>query len=31
MALVTKYLGGTAPFETWLSPIDNQDCLLSKI
>ena len=25
MALVTKYLGGTAPFETWLSPIDNTE------
>ena len=25
MALVTKYLAGTAPFETWLSPIDNTE------
>lgn len=25
MALVTKYLVGTAPFETWLSPIDNTE------
>ena len=25
MALVTKYIVGTAPFETWLSPIDNTE------
>lgn len=25
MASVTKYLVGTAPFETWLSPIDNTE------